>query len=247
MLVHEKTAAAIQLLYGGSEYKRYFFDNLCYMTITLTRSIREIGYAGDIVIITNTDRFDHMFLSEGLIIEKRDIFDYPALHEFRCCAPELSLFDMQKIQYWSLTNYKKVIGLDNDMIAVKEFDFWAHSELGACFVNGPKTDINSGILLLEPSDETFNKMYHLATTATFSTETGWNNCGRIGNIKKWDFQAANAVQGFLPFYFREKIHNNCSLHDYFTHYAGEAKYKNPIYKRELARHGFKLTIPPHVK
>lgn len=246
MLVHEQTAAAIQLWYGGDDYKKAFFDNLYFMTIALTRSIRDIGYSGDIVIITNTDKFDYEFSKEGLIIEKREIFDYPARLQYKCCAPGLSLFDMQKIQYWSLTNYRKVIGLDNDMIAIKEFDFWAQPELGACFINGPHTDINSGILFLDPSEKTFNNMYHLATTSTFSPETGWNNCGPICDIKRWDFQAANAAQGFMPYYFREKIHNNCQFQDYFAHFAGPAKYKNPMYQRELARHGFKLTIPPHV-
>lgn len=246
MLAHEKTAAAIQLWYGGDDYRKALFDNLFGMTITLTRSIREIGYTGDIIIITNTDKFDNEFKSEGLKIEKRKIFDYPARLQYQCCAAELSLFDMQKIQYWSLTDYKKVIGLDNDMIAVKEFDFWAYAELGACFVNGPHSDINSGILLLDPLQKTFDNMYEIATTATFSPETGWNNCGQIGKITNWAFQAANAAQGFLPYYFRGRIHNNCLLHDYFAHFAGPAKYKNPIYKRELARHGFRLIIPPHI-
>lgn len=244
MLHHEETAIAIQLLLGGTKYKQHYFKNLVYMTIIAARTVQEIGYTGDIVVLTNTSEYDDLYKKEGLIIEHREIFDYPALHDYKCNAHGLSIFDMQKIQYWSLYRYKKVLGIDNDFVAIEKFDKWGEPEVGVCFIND--NHINSGMLLVEPSESTFQDMRETLRTARFSPEMGWNNCEQIGIVKNWNFQAANAAQGFIPYYFYNRM-TFINPHKYFIHYAGPHKYINQEYQALVKKHGFELEVPNHLK
>jgi hypothetical protein len=239
-----KNAIAIQLyLTEDNKWDMEYIDNFFYMTITLVRSIREVGNDCDIIVITNIDRWDHELQVEGIIKEKREIFDFPTYHQdsgFK--KSTILLYDMQKIQYWSLTDYDKVIGLDNDILAIKKFDQWNAPELGVLFLkmNG---SINSGMLYLEPSKETFDSMFDIVQNSTFSIETGWNDCGPIGAIDDWKFYGANVTQGFIPYFFRSKMSGSPYLQGYFKHYSGTSKYKDPNYIREIERNGFKFKIP----
>lgn len=244
-----RNAIAIQLFADLSgEYPRYKarqLENFYRMTIVLSRSLRDVGYKEDIVVVTNHEPFVGPLHEEGLIVEMRDLFDYPALYQFKCGAWGISRFDMNKMHYWSLVQYNRVIGIDNDMLArPRIFDSWASEDVLVC--GGGNSPVNSGIILIQPSIETYNDIRKTLATATFSPQTGWNNCGTYETeritIKSWEFQAANAAQGFIPYYFKDKIRMfNWQAH--FQHYSGISKYRDPNYVAECRRHGLELWVP----
>lgn len=240
MIQHSNTAIAIQLFNNESDKHKVHYENLSIMTIVAMRTIREIGYDCDIVVITNIDDNKQRFEEEGAIVEKREMFEYPALYDYKCGAWGLSLFDIQKVYYWSLYDYDKVLAIDNDMTAKALFTNWEIPELLAN--KGRESHLNSGMLLLEPSEETYHNMRNILKDATFSPETGWNNCGKLKNVPNWEFQAANAAQGFLMYYFDDKL-KYYPLRDYFEHYVGKRKFLDQDYQNLIKKHGFKLHIP----
>lgn len=68
-----------------------------------------------------------------------------------------------KFRIWTLTEYKQVLYLDSDILAVKNFDelFSKDIEFGAAldiWFDTPSTTLNAGVLLVKPSIETFNDM-----------------------------------------------------------------------------------------
>jgi hypothetical protein len=226
----------------------FWGENYLYMTIVFIRSLREIGYKEDIVVITNIKDYDGELIQEGVFVEHREFFDYPALYDYACGARHLSRYDILKVHYWSLPQYNKLLCLDSDILAggwkekdrTRKFEDWHLPEvqIPSGGVNSPT---NSGLMLIQPSAKTHSEMRQILETATFSPETGWNECGPLWTITDWGFQAANAVQGFIPYYF-----NGVHLHNfrpYFRHYAGRMKYTEEAYTRELKRHGFELKIP----
>lgn len=240
-----KKAFAVQMWHGGKyEYEQVVYDNLMKMTIVLGHTLREAGHDGDIVVVTNTDQHKDEFAKNGIQIKLREMFDYPALRDFKCPAWELSQYDMQKIYYWSLTEYDKILALDNDIVALKNYDMWDKPEVGTMIYDN---QINSGIMFLEPDINVFNDMQHILKTARFSKETGWNNCGPIGIVNQWEFQAANAAQGFIPYYFGEKIWNFWTWDKYYRHYAGDYKYMSKEYFDTLRRYGYVLEVPDYVR
>lgn len=247
----------MQLLINDQKFatwKRAGIYNYLKMTIVFIRNLREIGHTEDIIIITNHEPFIEIIEKEGAKVTIRPIFDYPALHQYKCNAWGLSIFDMQKIQFWTLTEYDKVLGIDNDMLAVSKFTDWHLPE--PIIVRGrnkrPNNQhtwtANSSIMLIEPSLTTFNEMFKIIKTASFSPTTGWNecgtiNCGSIGTIEHWDYQSANAMQGFLPYYFKDRI-QHYYWNKIFTHYAGDLKYTDETYVAECRKHGFELIKAP---
>lgn len=229
MLDHRSTnAVAIQLFYDDElliEKRKLYIA----MTKLAIKSIKDHSDY-DIVIITNRD------VDFDAIIEKREFFDYPAYHTWQSKGWRLTRFDMQKIYYWSLYKYERVIALDNDIVATSnlneifENEYWRNFKLVA--QAGTHGHLNSGILLLRPSIVTFEEMFDIVKTANFSPETGWNNCGDIG-LADWSHQAANGAQGFLGYYFYpngELLFNNFAR--WFNHYAGQKKH-SPEYQKML--------------
>ena len=58
------------------------------------------------------------------------MFDYPALYQYKCNAWGLSKFDMQKIYYWSLSQYERIMCLDNDILSRNDkFTQWDLEEV----------------------------------------------------------------------------------------------------------------------
>jgi hypothetical protein len=237
MLIPTTPNAIATLLIAGPSSKQN--DNYFNMTIGLARSIREIGYDEDIVVITNHQPYEEPLVKEGLLVERREVFDYPALHDYKCRAWELSIFDIQKVYYWSLWQYHRVICLDCDVLAKGiKFTDW-HMTGVLVQKNRAPVGINSGIMLITPSAETYNMMRQLLKNAKFSPESGWNECGLIEGIHKWDFQNVNAAQGFIPFFFDWKHTLYPCWGKYFHHFAGKAKFQEE-YLTQLRRYGLSV-------
>lgn len=232
MLHHPTEDAIAILMYVVHPYTEN--DDILGMALTSIRSMRDVGYNQDIVVITNEFDFErdgltceeyrNALLAEGVIIEYREPFDWPANDNH-----PVAFFDMQKLQYWSLDRYRKVLAVDCDTIAIRQFTSWDHQNLLVVpqlfdaennrWVNG---DINSGIMLISPSRDIYEDMMQIVQTATFDRKNGWNNCRDTRRIHHWDFYCANAVQGFVPYYF----HGQMQLQDfrpYFRHFPGAQK------------------------
>jgi len=232
---------------SGSKITNY---NYLYMAITLARSLREVGYEEDIVAITNHEPYKETLLEEGIKVEFREVFNYPALHHFKCQAWPLSRFDMAKVHYWSLWQYNRVVCLDCDILAGTDdnpdakFTDWDRQDT---MINwgGVQSTINSSMMCITPSHETYTSIRQLLRTATFSPESGWNGCGPLKQkgwaTDSWRFQAANAAQGFIPFYFDGSL-TTYPWRLYFRHFAGRKKYED-YYVSELKKHGFTMNKP----
>ena len=215
-------------------------ENYLTMTKIAIQSIRRFMQC-DIIFITNSDLDLEL---ENVIIERRELFDYPALYQHKCKAWGLSRFDMQKIYYWGLP-YSRILAIDNDTIMLKKFTEWRHTGLLAS--KGKYGHINTSAMLLQPSQKIFHDMYKTLQTATFSSDTGWNNCGDIG-IGKWDFQAANAAQGFLSYYFMTKNEfTYFSFKQWIRHYAGRLKFTDREYIQLIHESGLPFIIPETYK
>lgn len=213
-------------------------DNYLTMTIALARNLREAGYEEDIVVITNHESYEEILAKEGVLIEHRSPFDYPALHHFKCPAWGLSLFDMAKIHYWDLWQYNRVLCLDCDILTRSKFTEWDNPNL--LVQSGAAATINSGIMCITPSKEAHHDMRQFLRTASFSPESGWNECGLIKGMTSWRFQAANAAQGFIPFYFDNWVMYPWGR--FFKHFAGSEKWQEP-YLSKLKRYGLELVLP----
>lgn len=243
MLKHKSNAIAIQLFFGGETYKHKYFINYVNMTIIAIRRLQEIGYNEDIVIITNISEYDELYKREGAIVEHRQMFDYSARSDYKCDSPGVTQYDMQKIYYWDLHKYDKVLCIDNDMIATKKFDQWdiinQPNEMGGYHY---KRWIISSLILAKPCPKIFQDMYMTAKEADFSPDNGWNNCGKLDG-EDWRFQCANGTQGFLVYYFKEI---KPISREYFNHYSGHKKYFDKEYIELVKRNGFNMIIPNHL-
>ena len=253
MLKHtsKNAIASCVFSYGGN-----YCDNHMKMAIVLIRNLREAGYEEDIIIITNDDRYADEISNENVTIERREIIDYKALYQWKCKAWGLSIFDAQKLYYWGIDGYDKLLCLDNDILAgsdddhsSKFLDWHLPTPQVSCAVCASESTgigqyvVNSGIMLIKPSQAMFNDMYNIMVNADFDSIRGWNNYGKmtsgIGEITHWDFQASNAIQGFIPYYFKDKL-NPFDWRKYFRHYAGVSKYYDEVYVETCKRYGCKL-------
>lgn len=239
-----KNAIAMIVMHNDFNFAKWMRNSYTYlnMSIVCCRNLRKFGYDNDIVVITNKKEYKDVLYKEGIKFELRDLFDYQALHQYECKAWSLSLFDMQKIHYWSLINYDKILALDVDILATSDkFVSWDIEGVGA--LGNYDLGVNSGMMLLSPCRNRYKDMLTTAKMATFDPINGWNNCGPIKteccDIKDWGFQASNAMQGFVPYYFKEELFN---LYKYvknsFIHFDGKKKYTDSRYLDECKIHGF---------
>lgn len=217
-----------------STYNHYFM-----MVLVAVRKMREVGYTEDMVLISNCEQYKQICEAEWIIFEYRPMFDYKALQQYRCQAWHLSLFDMQKLYYWSISQYDNILALDADILPTNDrFCDWHIDGLGV--ICGHHSGINSSMMLLRPNEITFKDMASVLATANFDSISGWNNIGPIktpcGTTNDWEFQAANAAQGFIPYYFRDQlVFMGDRIFGKFVHYGGASKYLDKYYLAEYKR------------
>lgn len=236
-----KNAFAFMIMQGDGCADHPMTDISYYieMVLVAARKMREVGYTEDIVVITNNKRLENLCAAESITYEYRDIFDYKALHEYKCNAWHLSLFDMQKIHYWSLTDYDRILALDADILPTNDkFVDWDIDGIGV--ICGNHNGINSSMMLLKPCRRIYQQMMQMARSSNFNNKHGWNNIGPMigpcGTIISWDFQASNAAQGFIPYYFRDKlVFMGDRVYGRFVHYGGNSKHQDKYYMAEYKR------------
>jgi len=196
------------------------------MALACARSLRAVGHTEDIVIIT----YDPEFKVDWLDVRCFSPLEHPSL-DLTTTSYRLTCWcDLGKLYFWALDDYDKVIALDPDIMFFDkvEVDYWDMPSL---------TGINAGkfgplcscFMVLEPTGS--GEMINTLMDSSFSYEEGWNKEGKIN----WKFQASNAGQGFLYYYFKF-VKNSFHYFDLWTgkwfHYGGELK-DSPKYQKEI--------------
>ena len=183
--------------------------------VACAASIREVGYDDDIVIMTIEDqavpKLERACRDYNVQIRKCEPLVFYAHEHWQRNRSAACLLDGNKLQYWTLTEYHSVVGIDCDCIVHTRSEMlWNRSQFIA-FSGPPRPDGNIGpvcsaAMTVNPNMDMFHEMRELIAISTFHPETGWNNCGPIKgvegwNLPHWRFQSADSLQGFLVYYF----------------------------------------------
>ncbi|PIA36439.1 hypothetical protein AQUCO_03400370v1 [Aquilegia coerulea] len=148
----QSSEAYATLLYG---------DEFLLGVRVLGKSIRESGSTKDMVVLVSDGVSDYakkLLQADGWIVEMISLLANP--NQVR---PTRFWGVYTKLKIFNMTNYKKVVYLDADTIVVKNID-----DLFKCgkFCGNLKHSerMNSGVMVVEPSKETFNDMISKVTT-----------------------------------------------------------------------------------
>jgi|LSQX01.2.fsa_nt_gb hypothetical protein len=199
-------------------------------------SIRRVGHQEDIVVVTIDPSLKDKLADEDCEVRCFDVIRYPYLDEYlRTWQRKFRLCDAQKIHFWRLTDYEKVLAVDADVTMWKQFAGWDGPELQVR--TGSRAPVNTGIMLLQPNERTVQGLLDL--TQNFDPVCGWSDRPSFtfnGREWRWDFQGAFTAQGYLFYYFyciRRSLH--CSVLSEFLHWSGDKKQKR-AYLDLLLRH-----------
>ncbi|KAI9078442.1 hypothetical protein K1719_039661 [Acacia pycnantha] len=144
--------AYVTLLYG---------DEFLLGVRVLGKSIRDTGSEKDMVVLVSDGVSDHakqLLLADGWIVEKISLLANP--NQVR---PKRFWGVYTKLKIFNMTNYKKVVYLDADTIVVKNIDDLF--KCGKFCANLKHSErLNSGVMVVEPSDAVFNDMMRKVKT-----------------------------------------------------------------------------------
>ncbi|XP_019439927.1 PREDICTED: inositol phosphorylceramide glucuronosyltransferase 1 [Lupinus angustifolius] len=150
--------AYVTLLYG---------DEFLLGVRVLGKSIRDTGSNKDMVVLVSdgvSDFANNLLQADGWIVEKISLLENP--NQVR---PKRFWGVYTKLKIFNMTDYKKVVYLDADTIVVKNVE-----ELFKCgkFCANLKHSerLNSGVMVLEPSEALFNDM--MSKVKTLPSYTG---------------------------------------------------------------------------
>ncbi|KAK7269164.1 hypothetical protein RIF29_21880 [Crotalaria pallida] len=150
--------AYVTLLYG---------DEFLLGVRVLGKSIRDTGSNKDMVVLVSdgvSDYANNLLKADGWIVEKITLLANP--NQVR---PKRFWGVYTKLKIFNMTDYKKVVYLDADTIVVKNVE-----ELFKCgkFCANLKHSerLNSGVMVLEPSEAVFNDM--MSKVKTLPSYTG---------------------------------------------------------------------------
>ncbi|GAV86215.1 Glyco_transf_8 domain-containing protein [Cephalotus follicularis] len=175
-------AAYATLLYG---------DEFLLGVRVLGKSIRDTGSNKDMVVLVSdgVSQFAKKLLqADGWIVEKISLLANP--NQVR---PKRFWGVYTKLKIFNMTNYKKVVYLDADTIVVKSIeDLFKCSKFCANLKHSER--LNSGVLVVEPSETVFNDM--MSKVTTLPSYTG----GDQGFLNSYfsDFQNAHVFEPNLP-------------------------------------------------
>ncbi|XP_065859050.1 inositol phosphorylceramide glucuronosyltransferase 1-like [Euphorbia lathyris] len=144
--------AYVTLLYG---------DELLLGVRVLGKSIRDTGTKKDMVVLVSDGVSNYgmkLLQADGWIVEKISLLANP--NQVR---PTRFWGVYTKLKIFNMTNYKKVVYLDVDTIVVKSIeDLFKCSKFCANLKHSER--LNSGVMVVEPSQSVFNDMMSKVTT-----------------------------------------------------------------------------------
>ncbi|KAE8713275.1 Inositol phosphorylceramide glucuronosyltransferase 1 [Hibiscus syriacus] len=153
-----KDEAYVTLLYG---------DEFLLGVRVLGKSIKNTGSSKDMVVLVSDGVSDYakkLLKADGWIVEKISLLENP--NQVR---PKRFWGVYTKLKIFNMTNYKKVVYLDADTIVVKSIeDLFKCEKFCANLKHSER--LNSGVMVVEPSEAVFNDM--IAKVKTFPSYTG---------------------------------------------------------------------------
>ncbi|XP_043710346.1 inositol phosphorylceramide glucuronosyltransferase 1-like isoform X1 [Telopea speciosissima] len=147
-----KPEAYVTLLYG---------DEFLLGVRVLGKSIRDTGSTKDMVVLVSDGVSDYakkLLEADGWIVQTISLLANP--NQVR---PTRFWGVYTKLKIFNLTNYKKVVYLDADTIVVKSIeDLFKCSKFCANLKHSER--LNSGVMVVEPSETVFNDMMNQVNT-----------------------------------------------------------------------------------
>ncbi|KVI03072.1 Glycosyl transferase, family 8 [Cynara cardunculus var. scolymus] len=120
--------------------------------IAAAQSIRMSGSTRDLVILVDETISDYH--RSGLELAGWKIRTIQRIRNPKAEKNAYNEWNYSKFRLWQLTDYKKIIFIDADMLILRNIDFlFGMSEISATGNNG--TLFNSGVMVIEPSNCTF--------------------------------------------------------------------------------------------
>ncbi|KAK4353389.1 hypothetical protein RND71_028907 [Anisodus tanguticus] len=162
--------AYVTLLYG---------DEFLLGVRVLGKSIRDSGSTKDMVVLISdgvSQYANDLLRADGWIVEKISLLSNP--NQVR---PTRFWGVYTKLKVFNMTKYKKVVYLDADTIVVKSIDDLF--KCGKFCANLKHSErLNSGVMVIEPSDEVFKDMMSKVTTLPSYTggDQGFLNSYYVG-------------------------------------------------------------------
>ena len=212
-------------------------------SLVVAKSIRNCGNKQHIVLIfipqQNKERLED---AERFISSNQEIIDSLNIQILHINEPPCSLKHIKNTYYknlitksirhtaylyklypWSLTQYKKVLFLDSDMLVRKNLDHLFEKDCDFLYSDGPASPLNAGMFLAKPCDLTFKALRNMLLEGDFSYDKGWRGLGRTHEF----FNAIETDQGLLYYFFikdkfkgvvhkvERKLYNNQTPFDIF--------------------------------
>ncbi|XP_016510844.1 inositol phosphorylceramide glucuronosyltransferase 1 [Nicotiana tabacum] len=162
--------AYVTLLYG---------DEFLLGVRVLGKSIRDTGSTKDMVVLVSdgvSQYAKELLLADGWIVEKISLLANP--NQVR---PKRFWGVYTKLKVFNMTSYKKVVYLDADTIVVKSIeDLFKCGKFCANLKHSER--LNSGVMVIEPSEKVFNDMMSKVTTLPSYTggDQGFLNSYYVG-------------------------------------------------------------------
>ncbi|CAN4106897.1 unnamed protein product [Withania somnifera] len=174
--------AYVTLLYG---------DEFLLGVRVLGKSIRDTGSTKDMVVLVSdgvSQYANQLLRADGWIVEKISLLANP--NQVR---PKRFWGVYTKLKVFNMTSYKKVVYLDADTIVVKSIeDLFKCGKFCANLKHSER--LNSGVMVVEPSEKVFNDMMSKVTTLPSYTggDQGFLNSYYVG------FANAHVYEPNLP-------------------------------------------------
>ncbi|XP_071725474.1 putative UDP-glucuronate:xylan alpha-glucuronosyltransferase 4 [Rutidosis leptorrhynchoides] len=125
-------------------------------------------------------------------------------------------YNYSKLRIWQLIDYDKVIFIDADLIVLKNLDeFFNYPQLSA--VGNDKYLFNSGVILIEPSQCTFNNL--MEKIYTFGSYNGGDQ-GYLNEAFTWWHRLHSNVNHLKVFQGTKNIKRQVPDNLYTIHYLG---------------------------
>lgn len=193
-------------------YATLLYGNFLLGTQVLGQSLKESGTANDMIVLCTKDVPESskvILKNEGWIVKDVEEINNPygggklrnphagdRIDHFRKV--------MTKIEAWRLTEYRRVLLIDSDIVVVRNIDYVFNCG-EFCVVTRHSDQINSGVIVLKPSIKVYNDMI--------------DKLNRLEALPEYSNYPTNHDQGFLVVYFHKvlaeaKLFNSTDPHQH---------------------------------